>query len=429
MITVGTSLDKKTAFTGLANKIPSRRIFDATDAIAQWQVLKHPKYTNIYQEEEFCTSADYLYNRNIRRENYSFLNELKSDKEKAKFIEHFKQVTGFPSLAESSAKILEEFKRVIHLVDNKLKSRFRSDIDNLFIDNNVNLIGYDRFCSAGLGTSLPGSDLDKGYAILRGVDGDLHAQKKYSDAFKELIWENIDNRIMSVNHMSAFPNIMTDKELFLNLEHVDKVAEKLVRTNDDLHYFKVQRLSNPHLVPAARFNIWLTKLLGTTKEKYDAKNLAYIVEAIRDGNHLELGVVDEIYRRMQASRFSWCSNICSGYRMEQKAIYSDILKTKLKARKAVEKEFENWSISKQYELVKDVIRSMSGDNMNPEFQAMFKSPNDRHRLLLNDILRGKVDCDFYEDEYVWRAELKYSTPELESKYKDLNLYNFEYDSP
>ncbi len=412
-------------FTGMAMRAPARRIWNAQDAITQWGVLRHPKYTEIFQEEETATMAQRMTNKRIREENYSFLDELTSDREKAKFIEYFKQLTGFPSLRRSSQKILEEFKRVIHLADNNLKRKFRP-IDSLFISDNVVLSGYDRFCSAGLDTAIPGSDLDKGYAILRSVDGGLSKQKEYSDYFKGEIWENIDNRIMSVNHTSAFPNIMTVSELESHLDRVDLAAKNFVKGMDDIQYYRIQRLDNPHLIPGARFNIWLSEHLGRA-EKYDAKNLAYIVEAIRDGSRLEQKGEDTIMRALSDSIFTWCTNICSGYRMGEKYNYQDVMKPKLKARQKVEREFENWSISKQYELVKDLIRSMSGDSKNPEFAELFRSPNDRHRVLLNDILRGKVKCEFDANPYREKAILNYESNELAQRYKGINLYDFQYD--
>lgn len=416
--------NKQTTFTGMAIYAPARRIYNATDAIIQWQKLKHPKYTNIFQEEEYATRSDLVLNKHIHDENYSFLEELKSDKEKAKFIEYFKMRTGFPSLREASAKILEEFKRVIHLADETLKGVFRPASNSQ--TDNVILSGYDRFCSAGLNTSLPGSDLDKGYAILKSVNGNINRQKEYSDAFKGIIWENIDNRIMSVNHMSAFPNIMTLSELQTHLAIVDQAAKNFVKGPNDIHYFRVQRFSNPHLIPGARFNIWLSEYLNNT-QKYDAKNLSYIVEAIRDGIRLEYNGDEEIMRTLDNSIFGWCSNVSAGYRMEAQYNYKDVLKPKLKARQKIEQEFDSWPIKEQYELVKDIIRSMSGDNKIPEFAPLFNSPSDKHRLLLNDILRGNVECYFDINRYREKAILKYSTEELEKKYKGLNLYNFQYD--
>ena len=59
--------------------------------------------------------------------------------------------------------------------------------------------------------------------------------------------------------------------------------------------------------------------------------------------------------------------------MRYKTDYSDIKKTKLKARERIQEEFDKWDINKQYELVKDIIRSMSGDNKNPEFNDIFYS--------------------------------------------------------
>ena len=54
--------------------------------------------------------------------------------------------------------MLSEFQRVLGIASYKMG---RSPEDIL-------LSGYDKFCSVGLETALLGSDLDKGYAIVRG---------------------------------------------------------------------------------------------------------------------------------------------------------------------------------------------------------------------------------------------------------------------
>ena len=119
----------------------------------------------------------------------------------------------------------------------------------------------------------------------------------------------------------------------------------------------------------------VAQLLANEKDKEVAKNLAYVVETIRDG---ACNIHDDSYfahlnEKMNNSSFSWCSNIAQGHAMTNKYDYSDsdIKKPKLKACQNVEKNFDSWSVAKQYELVKDVIRSMSGDNINPEFADLF----------------------------------------------------------
>ena len=162
------------SFKGMAKETPRHSITCAEDAMAQWDILKHPQYTDVFQEEERPTATEISKNQQIHDFNYSFLDEIKSPQEMAKFIKYFKDVTGFPSLSASSKNMLAEFQRVLKKASVEMGKR----------PDDILLSGYDQFCSVGLETALPGSDLDKGYAIIKGVSGDITSQKDFSDKFK-----------------------------------------------------------------------------------------------------------------------------------------------------------------------------------------------------------------------------------------------------
>lgn len=405
------------SFCGMAKKAPQQKINNANDAIAQWEVLKHPQYTDIFQEAEEPTLEQIKENQTIRNNNYSFLDKLQNDTEKAKFIEYYKNLTGFPVLNDISKKIREEFNRVI----NKSCTNMGKSTDEIL------LTGYDKFCSVGLGNALPGSDLDKGYAVVKGVYGDITDQKKYSDKFKGQIWNNIDNRIMSVNHCAAFPNIVTDRELSSSLKEFDSYTDRVANSDEAVNFFLNQRMNNSNPISSAKFNIWLSDLLYDRDKKNEAKNFAYVIETIRDGERdiHDYTYAGELFRDMNNSKFSWCTNICQNYPMQYKLDYSNeqFVKKKLKARKEVEKDFDSWDIKKQYELIKDIIRSMSGDNMNPEFNDLFWSEEDKHRLLLNDILKGDVSCFFdVNSEENERIYLRFNNNKALKKYYNFNIY-------
>ena len=426
-----------TNFKGLAKNAPKRRIYDAVDAISQWKIMKHPQFSEIFQEEEVGVT-NYLIkqNKQIRNSNYSFLDELKNDYQIAKFIEHFKKLTGFPNLEASSRKIREEFSNVLKLANENLFFKFREkpynwswineSEKNKFINNTV-LSGYDKFCSVGLGSALPGSDLDKGFAIIKGVEGGYMAQKNFVDAFNQEIWNNIDNRIMSVNHVAAFPNIRTDKQLAGDLANLDNYARKFV-DYDTINAYRYLRMYNGNPISGSKFNIFLSQMIPNTPTKYEAKNIAYLVEAIRDGQWLDFQehLYDDLYNTIQGSYFCHCSNVTQSYKMQERYDYAgtDIVKKKLKARQEMERQFDYLPIKEQYEVVKDVIRSMSGDNKNPDYKDLFYSPPDKHRLLINDILRGKVDCAFDPlPNNGERTTLFFRDPEVAEKYHNLNVYN------
>lgn len=414
-------VDGNLSFKGMAVKAPTRRIRGYADAIAQWDVLSHPKFTNVFQEGENVSESLIRENKRIREGNYAFLDELTSDYDKTKFIEYFKQLTGFPRLKESSQRILEEFRRVLRVASQRVGVS----------SNDVLVSGYDKYCSVGLGSALPGSDLDKGYAIIREKgSGYSFFGGSHTNRFRGVIWDEIDNRIMSVNHCAAFPNIMTDRELSQSLNTYDKYAKDFV-DDSNINFFRFLRMENGNPISGAKFNIWLSQRLPSKAEKTDAKNLAYVVEAIRDGEKLDVnyGYFPDLCREMNNSEFANCSNVCQGYQMEQKYnYYSDNMKkTKLRARQNAEEGFNSWSVRKQFELVKDIIRSMSGDNKNPEFNDLFYSKPDKHRLLINDILTGEVDCQFENlGGGLERTYLTLNTRRAMERYHDVNVYLTDY---
>ena len=404
------------SFHGMAIRLPDRKIRDSIDAITQWNLLKHPKFTNVFQEGEHATKEVILKNKQIREDNYKFLDMLEGNCNKYKFIQYFKKVTGFPNVKECS---------------NRMSTELTRTLINAAKANNSELLlsGYDRFCSTGLQSSFPGSDIDKAYGIVKSdYNNDYWAQKNLSNKIKESIWNNIDNRIMSVNHYAAFPNIMTDKELNMTMDKFDRTARTFVNT-DNIGYFQSLRAENGNPISGSKFNIWLSERLNSREDKEEAKNFAYIIETIRDGinNFINENYIAKLFSKMNSSFFSWCSNINQNYIMEKKYSNIDITKAKLRARRNLENSFDTWSISQQYDLVKDVIRSMSGDNNNPEFKDFFESKTDRHRLLLNDILRGNVNCSFqYTDDGAEITHLFFKDHNMIKKYYDLGIYNTDY---
>ena len=139
--------------------------------------------------------------------------------------------------------------------------------------------------------------------------------------------------------------------------------------------------------------------------------------------------MEKLFDFFEGSTFVACTNVAQGATMFQKydAARDIITKPKLKARKIVEKEFNAWGIDKQYELVKDVIRSMSGDNKNPEFNQLFFSKTDKHRLLINDILKGDVSCGFqFYPGGGERIHLIYNTVQAAKRYFGFDVYKMDY---
>jgi len=416
---IADSMNSNMSFRGMAELLPQPDVYSADSAIKTWEALKDPKYTDVFQPSEFATEQMLEKNRERREHNYSFLDKLTDREDKKKFIEHFRKTTGFPSLKDSSQKIVDEFSRALNVAMKNLGRKPDSS-------KGVLMSGYDRYCSVGLDRALPGSDLDKGYAIIRGVEDDSDADKAFSNSVKEQIRKNIDNRIMSLNHYAAFPNILTDNELKEAIKTADTYAKR-VATPENINFFRWLRLTGDKAIPASKFNIYLTDLIENDKTKADIKNLAYIVETMRDGNRITLTFPyeEEFYNLFANSPFCHCSNVAQNKIMEDKynnGSDEETMKPKLLARREVERNFDSLDVDEQYDIVKDVIRSMSEDSNNPKFEDMFYSKKDKIRLLLNDILRGKVKCSFESVPQGERIHLFFDA-DTAPKYYDVNAFD------
>ena len=140
----------------------------------------------------------------IRKDNYSFLDKLSSYVDKSAFIEKFCEFTKFPNIREVSEKIDRTFKDCLSNISRNLNG-YGYDTTYTVVDS-----GYDPTCSVGLKKALPGSDLDKGYIILQ---GNGYNDEEVVNKFKGELWNNLDQRIVSLNHPDTFPAVYTKKQV------------------------------------------------------------------------------------------------------------------------------------------------------------------------------------------------------------------------
>lgn len=373
---------KKIAFKGVPKSLPFRTIRGAQDALEQWGYLKSAHYLDIVDDDVFPVLKD------IRIRNYSFLDELKTCEDKKIFIDEYRKFTGFPNLEETSNKIINEFKRVIHIATEYVNT-------NSSEPGKVIIAGHDSVCSVGHRKAFPGSDLDKGYVIIEG-NHPFWSDEKLVAEYKGQLWEHLDQRLLSVNHKDAFPNVYTKKQVLTTMKKLDtiiKLDEQIFK------YFMYKRLRETDPVRGAEFNIMVAKKLPETKDKIEAKNFAYLIETIRDGEasifptHSDSPSLIEIHKAMQNSQFCWLSNVTQMGAISRN--YSDLgaLKSKIANRERLESDFDNWDIDQQYEVIKEVIKGMSGDESD-RFSEYFGG-GDLRRLTINDILTGKID--YYYD--------------------------------
>lgn len=376
-------------FRGTPSRLPSRIINGASDAIAQWDLLRLAKYSDVHDD------AFVPYNKQIRLENYVFLDKLTSANDKKKFIEHFKEVTGFPNFGEVSNKMDLHFRKVISNAEKDLGNKF----GKLFDIHNCS--GFDPSCSVGLKRAFPGSDLDKGYIILgtstnqgTGVSRLVYSydDTNFINQFKGYLWENLDQRLVSLNHRETFPEVMTQAQFNKTLDFLDEKTKILINENGKETYIKLKNSSIKEPILAAQFNIDLAQKLdqytysGVSKDT--AKNFAFFIESLQGNPSIKnlVGKDPKMYynnenltcqiaNRINTSPFAELSNVTQTGAWIRK-LDTGYRKQKLRNREEIEKNFNQWSVDEQYELVKDIIKASSDDHLNPEFDKYFTNDDD-----------------------------------------------------
>lgn len=374
----------------------------AQEAIRLFEKLKLGNYLDIGDDK-----ISYYSNKAIRDANLSFLDRVVSREEKQKFIEYYKQLTGFPNLAETSRKIRNQFIQAVTTSSRELNS---SNYTNKY---DIVTAGYDGVCSVGRSKALPGSDIDKAYVILKG--GSSWEAEDIVNRFKGRLWENTDQRILSYNHDdAAFPQVYTEEQIKKLVEAADEqifptakvlsrmpvfsassLATRLLSKNyiksQTNHFLELQRSYNSNYVDAAEFYIDLCQkfprrysdsidLKNPSRE--NIKNLGFVLEAIREGELLigsrfALGI-DESY----IYRFTNLSQLKA---LKQ---HGDA-KPKRLSRDSLPASFRTWDTDKQYRFIKTLIQGSCANNTDftYEFAQYFsKSGNDPFAPLIKALL-------------------------------------------
>ena len=323
-------------------------------------------------------------NIKIREKNYGFLDALKYHFQKEFFINYYKKLTSFPDLEKVSQKIEEELVKALKLTEEDLGDK----------EYGVLAAGYDKTCSVGRGLAFPGSDLDKSFVIIRGCD-DADLNKQIVQNFKNKLWEKTDQRLLSFNHDISFPNVCTVKEISDNLETIEKktsyilLDEKRLIENLENEYQNLEKATEYNKFIAANF-----KDKKNTSEnelsKQAVKNFAFLIESIREGKIL---VENESYTKMideiEDYNFYKYTNL-GQMRSMRNAITAGIeTKSKMVLRENLKEKFDSWTVEKQYNFIKNLIKYSSEDNT--DFQEYFKNDRDFKNLYkntLNIISRG-----------------------------------------
>ena len=391
------------SYQGTPERIYGCTVHNYQDALKWWENLRFSKYLDAH-----CNN---YYDKAIRADNYSFLDKLTTNFDKQAFIQKYCEFTKFPNLKEISSQIDSTFTSCIENISRILNYR-KGDYSHDIIDS-----GYDPTCSLGLRKAFPGSDLDKGYIILKGT-GNVNLDENVVNNFKGELWNNLDQRIVSLNHPDTFPSVYTKAQVKSILSTLDKKAKEveqslttkagiatfIIKTAatlfgpDDIlsrnvitsillgQYLKKQSTTtDPY--KAARFNREIAKRLTTPQAKEMAKNFAFCAEIINFNLEKKpAGKTDSFFTDIKTSPFVQNSNVTQVYAWLSK-INGGYMKSKLRNREKLENDFYQMSTDTKYELIKDIIKYCT-DDQSYRFSEYFKNDDDianRYQALLKSL--------------------------------------------
>lgn len=367
--------------------------YSADKAISIHEELSKAKYTDIHQDAG--VEIDGAKCSEIRKRNLSFLDKVKDVKEKEKFIKYYEDLTGFPDLKKVSENVVSEFYRVCK--DYKNSTPYISD------EYDICAIGYNDTCSAGHNKSLPGSDLDGAYVILKG-SGESKEDTDLVNNFKAHLWFHTDARILSYNHQAAFPQVYTmsqfnklamaldKKALELDLEKMEKTRFFERKKTKIRRLLDLKNTYDKNYVDKNRFYIELCGKLEKecnygdefshpTKEL--ARNFGFLVETIMDGK--DIGQTKE-EKEFAASIKGHLKKTLIGNLTNLSQLHALKLnpppKRKLELRDNLVAEYKNMDTNGKYEVIKELIKASCDENDNSAFEKYFSSGEDNFTPLL-----------------------------------------------
>jgi len=364
-------------------------------------------------------------NKLIREENLSFLSSLYDLGEQKKFITYYKELTGFPNLYEVSTRIEQQFLTAINKTETFLK---KSDFNYPYFYD-ILCAGYDSTCSTGRRLALPGSDLDKAFVIVRGSDSDTY-NRSIIEKFSGCLWNFTDQRILSYNHLNAFPQIYTISQLNSLITEV-KSRTNLMRLNEKIilpskYREKLQNLKindtilqmgyrsllssfiepqlaileksfglektttqfelykgllkqyNEDFIKANPFYLNLCKKFSLRYSneidrfnisRENIKNFGFFIEALREGKLLINQSNDFQFSKLFKSIIESDAYQLTNLSQLSAIKNSSMKKNKIVAREKMVNEFSSLPIEKQYNLVKAIISNTCGDTQ--EFPQYF----------------------------------------------------------
>ncbi len=406
-------------FRGTPEPLNAGFVYNAEGAIRAYDCLREGKYLDIHDDNYNPE------NKEIREANLAFLDNLYTESDRQKFIEHYQKITGFPDLAEVSRKIENEYADSIRRTSQALNSP-----EYLCIS-----AGFDGTCSVGKRRALPGSDVDKPFIILRGTDNAVK-NELIVNKFKGELWKNTDQRLVSYNHDTSFPTVMT----------VSQVKNQIREINNRTMYldFDSKKMENlveteyKDLEKAAEYNILISDVFkkqnkyfnqADSMTKEDVKNFAYFIESLRDGKKvISTYEAYELVDSIKDYDFYKYSNVAQMKAMQNAISSGKEQKTKIIKRQMLESSFKKWPIDEQYNFVKTLIKySCEDQSGHSEYFNNDYDVKAKYKPLLGRLTKGDRDELFLPefDKIQGGVKMKYGKSKqvcLYSGYNDRILW-------
>lgn len=382
-------------------KQPTTPSITAKEAIELYSNLKVGNYLDIDGDAKKVPPKD------IREQNLSFLDKIKTKRSKQAFVNHYKTLTSFPNMYQVSENIKREFVNACKKSEEINKKTFPQFAQNY----DILCAGYDGISSVAKRTALPGSDLDKAYIILRGCDSD-YGNEIIVNMFKAKLWENTDQRILSYNHdADSFPKVYTLKQIKAIQNSINKIAKEMdLDKKEPLPYkgfidmlfgerrYKTKRgeyklLTNKYhsdYIKANKFLIdvaekytpcgnWEKQINPEQITREDIYKASFVLEAMQKG---EILIGGNVLYGTDTSAIELL-NLSQIDAIKQ----TKPLKDKYVLRRNLNTDFETWDIEKQFEFIKETIKASCSDET--KFPEYFSSDtSNKFNLLLKRLNVG-----------------------------------------
>ena len=306
------------------------------------------------------------------KENLSFLDDL-SIKEKKIVVDEYKIMTGLPNFKTVNKNMSKEAINAINQIakENQFKTLYA---------------GYNNSCSMGKELALPGSDIDglvyliddksganQYYRYLLGTKINQRLLETGADHYPEVIPYLQAKEFINLAEESFSKQKFSDKELKGFDKAIDNFDENYVKAADfNIKIIKNINIDEKIILKMKKDNLPQESIENATKQyKWDFLATCQMLENYRQnkGNTLLNNLDSNTKELFENSCLYKYSNIT-----QQKAIMP-YTKDKLLERPKVLKNFDEWSLEKQFDFVKTTIYS--------SFQIKPSKDNPFYKLFTN----------------------------------------------